>query len=195
MRLAAGLLLYLYVAVNGSDAANPERAVQLLVFDTGSAHHLIRRVPLWPAAASGDAETVRGIAAHAGTRRLFISTTRRLAAIDLSTNQVVWEKKYDGHCCDRLAVSPDGRTIYAPAFGSPKWYVVSAATGELRASIDVTGWPRDTVYSSDGRQAYLSAWESSTLSVSDATSHEIVKRIGPFSASLCPFTVNAGGTL
>ena len=195
MRLAAGLLLYLYVAVNGSDAANPERAVQLLVFDTGSAHHLIRRVPLWPAAASGDAETVRGIAAHAGTRRLFISTTRRLAAIDLSTDQVVWEKSYDGHCCDRLAVSPDGRTIYAPAFGSPKWYVVSAATGELRASIEVTGWPRTTLYSRDGQRVYLAAWDSPLLTIADATRQAIVRTVGPFSASLCPFTTNAKGTL
>src|SRR5947208_16726003 len=111
MRLAAGLLLYLYVAVNGSDAANPERAVQLLVFDTGSAHHLIRRVPLWPAAASGDAETVRGIAAHAGTRRLFISTTRRLAAIDLSTDQVVWEKSYDGHRSEERRVGKTSREL------------------------------------------------------------------------------------
>src|SRR5438093_11719641 len=133
MQVAAGLLLYLYVAVPASDVANPDRAVQLLVFDAGSAHHLIRRVPLWPAATSGDAETVRGIAAHAGTRRLFISTTRRLAAIDLTTDKVLWEKSYDDRCCDRLAVSPDGQTIYAPAFGSPKWYVVRAPTGELRA--------------------------------------------------------------
>src|SRR5437870_4637033 len=104
MHVAAGLLLYLYVAVPG----------QLLVFDAGPAHHLIRRVPLWPSAASSDdAETVRGIAAHAGTRRLFISTTRRLAAIDLHTDKVLWERSYDGHCCDRFAVSPDGRTIYA----------------------------------------------------------------------------------
>ena len=33
------------------------------------------------------------------------------------------------------------------------------------------------------------------LSVSDTASHEVVKTVGPFSASLCPFTVNARGTL
>src|SRR5205814_574752 len=150
MCLAAGLLLYLYVAVPGSDAANPARAVQLLVFDTGSAHHLIRRVPLWPAAASGEVETVRGIAAHAGTRRLFISTTRRLAAVDVSTEKVVWQKSYEDHCCDRFTASPDGQTIYAAAFGGPKWYVINAATGELRMTVGAPGWARDAIYSRDG---------------------------------------------
>jgi len=94
-----------------------------------------------------------------------------------------------------MAVSPDGQTIYAPAFGKAKWYVVHAANGELRAAIGVTGWPRETMYSRDGARAYLAAWESPILSVSDANSHEIVKTVGPFSASLCPFTLNARGTL
>src|SRR5258708_24440557 len=33
------------------------------------------------------------------------------------------------------------------------------------------------------------------VSVSDTASHEVVKSVGPFSASLCPFTLNAKGTL
>jgi len=186
---------YLYVALPGSDDQDPDRSVRILVFDIANAHRFVRRIPLWRAARGNDAETVRGVAASARTGRLYISTTRRLAAIDLKTDKIVWEKSYESHCCDRLAVSPDGQTIYAPAFGSPKWYVVHASTGELRASIGVTGWPRDTMYSRDGKHAYLAAWDSPLLSVSDATSHEIVRTVGPFSASLCPFTLNAKGTL
>jgi DNA-binding beta-propeller fold protein YncE len=94
-----------------------------------------------------------------------------------------------------MAVSPDGQTIYAPAFGRAKWYVVDAATGELRTTIAVTGWPRETMYARDGRRAYLAAWDSQVLSVADAASHEVVKTVGPFSASLCPFTLNARATL
>lgn len=194
MAIVAGLLLSLYVALPGSDAADPDRAVRLLVFDATSTHRLVRRVPLWPP--TGDeAETVRGIVAHAGTQRLYVSTTRRLAAIDLRTETILWEKSYEGHCCDRAAVSPDGRTIYVPAFGRPQWYVVDSASGGLRATIGVTGWPRDTIYSRDGRRVYLAAWESRVLTVADAASHAIVGTVGPFSASLCPFTTNAKGTL
>ena len=191
----AGSQRYLYVALPGSDDADPDRSIRILVFDIADAHRFVRRIPLWPAGRGDDAETVRGTTASTRTGHLYVSTTTRLAAIDLRTDKVVWEKRYEDHCCERAAVSPDGQTIYAPAFGSPKWYVVHAATGELRSTISVTGWPRETIYSRDGARAYLAAWDSPLLSVSDAAKHEIVKTVGPFSASLCPFTVNAKGTL
>jgi DNA-binding beta-propeller fold protein YncE len=186
---------YLYVALPDSLASDPDPSVRVLVFDIANAHRFVKRIPLWPAAGGGEAETIRGTAASARTGRFYISTTKRLAAIDLKTDKIVWERSYDSHCCDRFAVSPDGQTIYAPAFGSPKWYVVSAASGELRATVAVTGWPRDTIYSRDGRYAYLAAWESPILSVSDASSRDVVKTVGPFSGFLCPFTLNAKGTL
>jgi len=186
---------YLYVALPDSDRVDPDRSVRILVFDIARNHRLVRRIPIWPAGAGGDAEVVRGTAASVRAGRLFISTTSRLAAIDLKTEKVVWEKRYESRCCDRFAVSPDGQTIYAPAFGSPKWYVIDAATGELRAAIAVTGWPRDTVYARDGKHAYLAAWESATLSISDTARHAVVKEVGPFSASLCAFALNAAGTL
>lgn len=186
---------YLYVALPGSDDADPDRSVRILVFDIANAHRFVRRIPVWPAGRGDEAEVVRGTAASARAGRFYISTTRRLAAIDLKTDTIVWEKSYEAHCCDRMAVSPDGQTIYAPAFGSAKWYVIHAPTGDLRAAIGATGWPRDTIYSRDGTRVYLAAWDSPILSVSDATSHEVVKTVGPFSASLCAFTLNARGTL
>jgi DNA-binding beta-propeller fold protein YncE len=186
---------HLYVALPGPDGGDPDSSVRILVFDIANQHRFVRRIPLWPAARGDDAEAVRGVASHARSGRLYVSTTRRLAAVDLKTDRILWEKSYEGHCCDRLAVSPDGQTIYVPAFGSAKWYVVWAATGELRTSIGVTGWPRDTIYSRDGKYAYLAAWDSPRLSVSDATRHDIVRTVGPFSASLCPFTLNGKGTM
>ncbi len=186
---------YLYVALPGSDDADPDRSVRILVFDIINAHRFVRRIPVWPAQAGGDREAVRGTAVSPRTGRLYLSTTSRLAAIDLKTDKIVWEQRFEDHCCERIAVSPDGQTVYAPAFGSAKWYVIHAATGQLRATISVTGWPRDTRYSRDGTRTYLAAWESPILSVSDAARHEVVKTVGPFSASLCPFTVNAKATL
>ncbi len=184
----------LYVALPDSDA-DVDRAIRILVFDIANSHTLVRRIALWPAAPADEAETVRGIAAHAPSRRVYVSTTKRLAAIDLGTDRIIWEKNYDGHCCERLAISPDGETIYAPAFGSPQWFVVHAATGELRASIGVTGWPRTTIYSRDGRHAFLGAWDSPVLSVADTARHAVVRTVGPFGGSVCPFTVNGKNTL
>jgi len=186
---------YLYVALPGSDDADPDRSIRILVFDIADGHRFVRRIPIRTAGSGQEAEVVRGTAANARAGRIYVSTTRRLAAIDLKSDAVVWEQSYEAHCCDRLAVSPDGRTIYAPAFGSAKWFVIDAGTGQLRSVIGVTGWPRQTIYAGDGRHAYLSAWDSPILSVSDTTSHRVVKTVGPFSASLCPFTLNAAGTL
>jgi DNA-binding beta-propeller fold protein YncE len=172
-----------------------DRSRRILVFDIDNSHRFVRRIPLWPAARGDDGEAIRGIAAGARTGRLYVSTTKRLVAVDPANGKIVWEKSYDGRGCDRIAVSPDGRTIYAPAFGVAKWYVIDAATGERRATIDVMGWPRSTLYSRDGRLAYLAAWESSELSVADTATNTVVKSVGPFGGFLCPFTVNAKGTL
>src|SRR4051812_9578789 len=104
---------YLYVA-SPSDDSPVDRSIHILVFDIANAHRLVKRIPLWPASSDpDDQETVRGIAASQTPGRVFISTTRRLAAIDLNTGRPIWEKSYQNRCCDRMAVSPDGQTIYA----------------------------------------------------------------------------------
>jgi DNA-binding beta-propeller fold protein YncE len=135
------------------------------------------------------------MAAEVRTRRLYLSTTQRVAAIDLVTERIIWEQSHGGFCCDRLDVSPDGRTIYAPAFGKPRWHAINALDGALIATIDVMGWPRQTIYARDGRHAYLGAWESDVLSVVDTAAHKIVRTVGPFGDSVCPFTLNRRETL
>lgn len=180
----------LYVAVPGSGNESEYRGVGILVYDIDNGHTLVKRIPTWPAVAGQQPELVRGIAAHAGTRRLYISTVKRLAAFDLITDKIVWEKTYEDGCCDRIGLSPDGATIYAPAFGAPKWYVVDAANGGLLSTIDVMGWARQALFSRDGTHVYLSAWESQILSVVDAKSRKIVREIGPFTNYLCPFAIN-----
>jgi len=186
---------YLYVALPGSDDADPDRSIRILVFDIADGHRFVRRIPIRTAGSGQEAEVVRGTAANARAGRIYVSTTRRLAAIDLKSDAVVWEQSYEAHCCDRLAVSPDGRTIYAPAFGSAKWFVIDAGTGQLRSVIGVTGWPRQTIYAGDGRHAYLGAWDSPMLSVADTARQAVVRTVGPFGGSVCPFTVNAKNTL
>ena len=180
----------LYVAVPGAGNQSEYRGVGILVYDIDKGHTFVKRIPTWPVPSGQQPEQVRGIAASASARRLFISTVKRLAAFDLTTEKIIWEKTYDGTCCDRLALSPDGATIYAPAFGAPKWYVIDAANGMLLATIDTMGWPRQAIFSRDGSSVFLSAWESPVLSVVDAKTRKIVREIGPFTSYLCPFTIN-----
>ena len=181
---------FLYVAVPGAGNETEYRGVGILVYDIDNGHAFVRRIPTWPAVDGQQPEQVRGIAAHASTRRLFVSTVKRLAAFDLTTDKIVWEKAYDGTCCDRVTLSPDGATIYAPAFGAPKWYVIDAASGSLVATIDVMGWPRQAIFSPDASLVFLSAWESRVLSVVDAKTRKVIRDVGPFTSFVCPFTIN-----
>ena len=180
----------LYVAVPGAGSETEYGGVGILVYDIDKGHTFVKRIPTWPVAQDQRPEQVRGIAASASSRRLFVSTVKRLAAFDLVTDKIVWEKSYDGTCCDRLALSPDGATIYAPAFGAPKWYVIDAANGALLATIDTMGWPRQAIFSRDGSLVFLTAWESPVLSVADTKARKIVREVGPFTNFVCPFTIN-----
>ena len=181
---------YLYVATPGAGNEHEYTGVGILVFDIDNAHRFVKRIPTWTPPQGQPDERVRGIAASAASRRLFVSTVKRLAAFDLVSERIVWQNSYDGSCCDRFALSPDGSTIYAPAFGAPKWYVIDAATGSLVTTIPVVGWPRQTVFSRDGTRAFLAAWESPILTVVDTATHKIVREVGPFSSFVCPFTIN-----
>jgi len=186
---------FLYVAVPGIRNEIEHGGMGVLVFDADNGYKFVRRIPTWTVAEGEKPEDVKGIAANASTARLYVSTTKRLAAFDLLTDKKVWEKTYDGDCCDRMAVSPDGRILYVPSFDKPKWYVVSGATGEVIKTIDVPGRAHNTIYSEDGTRAYLAALSSPTLSIADTKTHAVVNTVGPFSNAIRPFTVNGKQTI
>jgi DNA-binding beta-propeller fold protein YncE len=171
--------------------------VGILVFDIDHGYKFVKRVPTWTSLEGRPAEGIRGIAASAATGRIFVSTSRRLAAFDLATDKIIWEQNYGGKCCDRMAISPDGKTLYAPAAGAPKWYVVNATDGTLITTIDKEGSPHNTIYSDDGTHAYLESQGRVPpfITVTDAKTHTVVKQIGPFDDVVRPFTINGKQTL
>src|SRR5262245_70330 len=180
----------------------------ILVFDIDHGHKFVKRIPLQGAAPvatpaapgrggrGNGQEAIKGIAAHAETARLYVSTSRRVAAYDLLTDKLVWERSYDSRGTDRIALSPDGKTLYAPELGAPKWIVADADSGEPIASIDKPGNPHNTQFSDDGRFVYFEAeGNTRTMSVVDAATRTIVKEIGPFGNMVRPFTFNGRQTL
>src|SRR5687768_18505705 len=86
---------FLYVAVPGAGNEAEYRGVGILVYDIDNGHKFVKRIPTWPVAKGEQPDQVRGIAADAAGKRLFISTVKRLAAFDLVTEKIVWEKTYD----------------------------------------------------------------------------------------------------
>ena len=184
----------LYVAVPGIRNDLEYGGVGILVYDIDAGYKLIKRIPTWDVPAGQAAENVKGIAASAQTGKLYVSTIKRVACFDLITEKKVWEKAYDGGA-DRLAISPDGKTLYIPSLEGPVWNVVDAATGEVLSKITVNSGSHNTIYAPDGSRVYLAGLRSTILSVADTKTYTVVNQVGPFSNPIRPFTINGRQTL
>ena len=165
----------------------------VLVYDIDQGHKLLRRIESPFDDPGGRVENIKGICAHAKTHRLYVSTIRRLAAIDLLTERTLWVKSYDGGC-DRMAITPDGAVIYMPSLEGPHWHAVDAKTGDVIKKLVTHQGAHNTVCPPQGKFVYMAGLKSPLLHVADPVRHAVVKKVGPFSASIRPFTINADET-
>jgi DNA-binding beta-propeller fold protein YncE len=185
---------FLYVAVPGIRNYVEYGGVGILVFDVDAGYRFVKRIPTFDVPAGEAPENVKGIAASARTNRLYVSTPRRLAAFDLLTEKMLWNRTYEGGC-DRMALSPDGALLYVPSFEGPHWHVVDAQSGDVVAKVVTKSGAHNTVYGLDGAKVYLAGLASPELFVADPKTHTIAARVGPFGHFIRPFTVNAAQTL
>jgi DNA-binding beta-propeller fold protein YncE len=184
---------FLYVAAPGVRNYLEYGGHGLLVFDIDRNHQFVKRIRTSGLDSTGKPLNVKGVCASIPLQRIYITTTRTMTCIDLVTEQIVWEKAYPAGC-DRMSISPDGTTIYLPSFEGPLWYVVDAKSGEVLAKITPNSGAHNTVYGADGSRAYLAELRSPFLTVADTSTHTSNTAVGPFSASIRPFTVNGSQT-
>jgi len=185
----------LYVAVPGIRNYLERGGHGVLVFDIDRGHAFVKRIPargLNPA--DGKPLNVKGVVASAATGRLYVSTLRFVTCFDVLTEKIVWEKSYEGGC-DRMALSPDGKTMYLPSLEKDHWHVVDALSGDIIKRIDIQAGAHNTLYGPDGTRAYLAGLRSPMLRVADTATHTITKEVGPFASAIRPFTVNGRQTL
>jgi DNA-binding beta-propeller fold protein YncE len=186
---------YLYVA-SPSLARQLERGGHgILVFDIDDGHTFVKRLP----AAGLNPETglplsLKGIVASAETNRLWVSSMQTLFCLDLLTEQILWERRYEGGC-DRMAVSPDGKIIYLPTVEKDHWHVIDALTGDIIKALEVRSGAHNTIFSPTGKRVYLAGLHSPMLNIADARTHTLLKPVGPFSSVIRPFTINSEETL
>jgi DNA-binding beta-propeller fold protein YncE len=185
---------YLYVAEPGIRNYVEYGGIGVLVYDMQDGHKFLRRIPTFPEVAGKDPENVKGVAADAKTGRLYVSTIKRVAAIDLNTEKTVWTKEYEGGA-DRLAVSPDGTLLYIPSLEGPHWNVVDAKTGDVITKIVTDSGAHNTIYGPSGKYVYLAGLKMPKLLVADAKQHKVIKEVGPFGSMVRPFTINGSETL
>jgi DNA-binding beta-propeller fold protein YncE len=185
---------YLYVAVPGIRDYLGYGGHGILVFDINNHHRFVRRIPTKGYHPDNTPSNVKGIAVSVALNSIFISTIESLQRIDLGTDKLIWEKAFEGGC-DRMAISPDGKTMYLPSFEKNFWNVVDCATGDIIKKIEVHKRAHNTIYGPSGEYVYLDDIASPWLYIADAKKHELVNKVGPFANFVRPFTINGRETL
>ena len=149
----------LYVASPGTRNYVEYGGVGLLVFDIDDGYRFVRRIPTWATVDGKPVQNVKGIAASARTGRVYITSLTRVIAIDAVSGATIWDRAYDGGA-DRLAISPDGRTLFVPQLEGPAWHVVDASNGDVLRTIETRSGSHNTIASADGRFVYLEHWDT-----------------------------------
>lgn len=185
---------YLYVGLPGVRDYLEYGGQGVAVFSIDGGHQFVKRIPMGGLNDEGKPLNVKGICASPQTGLLHVSTLNSLIAIDLLADQQRWERHYPGGC-DRMAIAPDGQTIYVPSLEKDHWHVVEATTGNVLARIEPRSGAHNTIYSRDGRHVYLAGLKSPLLGVAETAGHTVERQVGPLSNSIRPFTVNGPQTL
>jgi hypothetical protein len=191
----------LYVAVPGVQNHYPDNnynlrygGIGILVFDIDHNYRFVKRIKTFDLDPTKQVEIVKGIDADAASHRLYITTPNLIVAYDLLTDQEIWRKSYEGGF-DRTAISPDGKTLYSPAFEGPYWNVIRASDGERIDRLEPNIGSHNTIWSPDGSLVYMEGLHSPYLLVADPKTNKVVKQVGPFSDMVRPFTVNGSNSL
>lgn len=185
---------YLYVAVPGIRDYLGYGGHGILVFDIDNNHRFVKRIDTKGFHPDKTPSNVKGIAISIPLNSIYISTLESLQRIDLTTEKIVWEKFFDGGC-DRMSISPDGKTMYLPSLENTFWNVVDCATGDIIKRIDVYKRAHNTIYGPSGNLVYLDDIGSPWLYISDAKTHSLVSKVGPFGNFVRPFTISGKETL
>lgn len=166
----------------------------IIVYDIDDGHRFIKRIPMGGKTKEGKPVNVKGVCAHAGTARIYVSTWYHLIAIDLLTDQQLWERTYEKGC-DRMSITPDGKWIFLPSLEKDIWNVVRASEGDVVETIRPDSRAHNTIVGLDGQWAYLAGLGSPHLTVASVEKQAAVRTVGPFSHSIRPFTINGSQTL
>jgi len=161
----------------------------MIVFDIDQGHRFVKRIKT-----PDFGQQTKGFCASLASKRMYVSSTKKLWCFDILAEKMVWEKEYETGC-DRMAITPDGKNIYMPSIDGNDWKVIDGHSGAVITRIEVKDGPHNTVCSLDGSYAYLASLKYNKLAIVDTRSNKIVREAGPFSSAIRPFTVNGSGTL
>jgi DNA-binding beta-propeller fold protein YncE len=181
----------LYVTLPGTlEAPAYRNGLGIVVLDVNNDYSFVKRIPVFDTPASVSPEQISGVAASPQTNMIYLAARGRLAAVDLATDKVVWSNAFDGGCCERPQVTPDGMTIVVGGDLKDYWYVVDARTGKLKGKMSAPESPNshNLNISPDGKLAFM-APNGPILSIGDIASRKTIKTIR-FGDNVRPFVLN-----
>jgi len=178
----------LYAAVPGS----------IVVFDVANgnannppAWRFVKRITFEEPAAPLYSESISAMMGNPATNMIYVSTRGHLIAIDLLTEKVVWKNAYEpGTCCERGAVTPDGKTLVVGSDLKNFHFVLDATTGAIKGKIPtpMSMFNHNMNLSADGKTDFA-APNGITITVADVETMKPVKTI-TFSDHVRVFVIN-----
>jgi DNA-binding beta-propeller fold protein YncE len=186
----------IYVTLPGTlEGSWDQNGNGIVVLDARNNYNFIKRIPTWDVPASRYPEQVAGVTASPVTQMIYVAARGRLGAWDLTTEKKVWENVYDGNCCERPQVSPDGSFMYVGSDLKDYWYVVNPKTGELITKVvsPLSPGAHNLNLSLDGKLAFMSP-NGKVMGISDTSTHTLMKTIA-FPDNIRVFVVNHDASL
>lgn len=167
------------------------------VYDINDSHKLLRKIDV------PDTAEYKGISASVQLGKLYLTSNLKdeLLCIDLATDKIDWRRHYSDGYADSQAITPDGKTLYVPLRDGDSWWVIDAATGDVKAKIRTEHGknytdhpiggigPHNTWMNPDGSRVYMSILTVPYIYIADTKTNQVIGKVGPFSKGIRPFTV------
>jgi DNA-binding beta-propeller fold protein YncE len=80
-----------------------------------------------------------------------------VAAFDLSSGKMLWQRSLNTGRADHMTITKDGRSLFVSALMDNRVYKISAATGEINGHVVTGVYPHDVKVSKDGQRLYNSS--------------------------------------
>src|SRR4051812_23006292 len=77
-----------------------------------------------------------------------------VAAFDIATGKLLWNRSIETTRADHMTLSPDGRRLYVSAMLDNRVYQIETATGKILGHLVSGVYPHDNKISRDGRRLY-----------------------------------------
>jgi YVTN family beta-propeller protein len=168
------------------------------IYDINNNHTLLRKIDV------PETAEYKGISASVSLGKLYLTSNLKddLLSIDLATDKIDWRRHYDGGYADSQAVTPDGKLLYVPMRDSDSWWVLDAATGDVKAKIKTEHGqnytdhpiggigPHNTWMNPAGSRVYMSVLTVPYIFIADTKTNEVIGKAGPFGKGIRPFVVS-----